>query len=240
MTQVQSDLEIIKRAQEQDAELYRAIGDLEDIPEQREVLKAEFEAEKNRLKELETELKTKQLTQKEKEGQLAQKEANVKKLDGQLSQVKTNKEYSALQQEIASLKADNSVLEEEIIRFMDEIEAAKEEVQKEQERIKVCEKDHQAKGQKLNETEKAAKEIVERLKTQREEILKQLSPDVRTMYENFVKKHRGRALAPVEGNVCGNCKITLRAQIINEVLLGETLVVCDCNCFLYSDKKADA
>ena len=107
---IRDSLEILKKAQDFDRQIYDFQEELNQLPADRAVLKDELESKKRHLHELQDTLKKLQLGQKEKEGKLSDKEANIKKMEGQLSQVKTNKEYSALQQEIASLKADNSLL----------------------------------------------------------------------------------------------------------------------------------
>ncbi len=232
--QIQSEIEILKKAQAIDAELYKLLNLLEEIPVERARVKKELEAETGRLKELEEALKKRQLLQREKEGTLAQKEANVKKMEGQLSQVKTNKEYGALQQEIASLKADNSLLEEEILRLFDEVEACREEAAKEQARVKECEKVFQAKEQEVSQQEKEFQGHVQQLKTQKEQSVTQLSPETKQLYNRIVEKKNGIALATVSGEVCSGCQIRLRAQTINEVMIGKFLVLCDnCSRILY-------
>jgi len=227
--QIHSELEILKKTQIFDAEIYKVTRELEEFPMMKADLKQGLETEKERLKELEAAFKKRQLLQKEKEGELAQKEGNVRKLEGQQSQVKTNKEYDALKQEIASLKADNSLLEEEIIRLMDESEACREEVLKEQARVKECEKAQQAREQEISKKEKEIQEQILQLKTQKEEASNHLSPEVRSLYNRIVEKKKGLALVPVRGEICSGCQIRLRAQVINEVMLSQSLVLCD-NC----------
>jgi len=232
---VKEDLEIMKKAQELDGEMYHLLEDLETLPEDRQNNKQMYETEKARLNDLEAVSKKLQLSQKEKEGQLSQKEANIKKLEGQLGQVKTNKEYTALQQEIASLKADNSLLEEEIIGILDEIEAAQDEVKKEKDRLKSCEKEFTQRETELTEKEKKVHETVEQIKSQRVSIINQLPPDVQTLYQKIVEHKKGLAVVKIQGEVCGACQLKLRPQVIDEVLLGKTLILCDnCSRILYS------
>jgi hypothetical protein len=237
MNKVKDALDILKKAQEIDRELYFCLEDLERIPNERLKNQRGLESEKTHLNTLEAALKKLQLVQKEKDGELAQKEAQVKKLDGQLALVKTNKEYSVLQQEIASLKADNSLLEEEIIRILDEMEAAQEEVKKENNRLKQCQKDYEAKEQELSQNEKTFTERVAVLRKQREEAVGHLDPEVRSLYERIVEKKKGLALVKVHGEVCGACQMQLRPQLINEIQLGETLVLCEnCSRILYFEE----
>lgn len=238
MNKVVNDLEVLKKVQEVDAELYMAVEQLKLIPHQIAALRGELASEKSHLIELENVLKKLLLKQKEKEGELAQKEMNVKKFDGQLSQVKTNKEYTTLQQEIASLKADNSLLEEDVIRILDEIEAAQEEVQKEKSRLKECEQKCQSVEYEVKAKEKNLIEIRDRLQKQKEGIVIQLQPDVRELYERILAKKEGRALVKMQGQVCSACQMQLRPQMVNEVYLKEKLVVCEsCARILYTDEE---
>lgn len=237
MTSTKESIDILKRAQALDKDIYLANRETaQDIPEARQKIKAGLEAEKEHLRQLEADFKKLQMKQKEKEMEMGQKEANVKKFEGQLSQVKTNKEYSALQQEIASMKADGSVLEDEIIRIMDQTEAANEEVKKERERLKTIEKEYQAKEAELDQKSKALLEKVENLRKERAAIVEQVQPEARAMYDLIVQKKQGIALAKINGEICGACQLQLRPQLINEVRLAETLIVCEnCSRILYAE-----
>lgn len=234
---VRQSIEALKKAQGVDRELYVTQQRLQQIPEDRAKMKRALELEKLRLQELEASRKKLQLTQKQKEGELSQKEANIKKLDGQLSQIKTNREYTAMQQEISSLKADNSLLEEEVIRILDEVEAAEEEVRKEKDRLKQIEKDYQVREAELTQKEKALQETLERLKKSRNEVILQVPPDVRGLYDTIVQKKQGVGLVKVNGEICGACQLQLRPQLLNEIRLGQAIVVCEnCSRILYYEE----
>ncbi len=226
---MRESIEILKKAQDIDRDIYQAKLRLERIPEERAKIQRDLEAEKIRSTDLEQALRKLQLAQKDKEGQLAAKETNVKKLEGQLSQVKTNKEYAALQQEIASVKADNSLLEEAIIRLFDEVEAAGEEVKKEKERLKQIEKEFAVKTSELAQTEKTAASEIEDLKKRRIEIMSCVDREIRERYDLIVEKKQGLALVKVTGEICGACQLQLRPQVINELRGGEAIVICE-NC----------
>jgi len=238
MNEVKTTIEVLKKVQEIDRELFLAEERLRDIPGERESIRQKLEMEKVHLKELETALKSLQLKQKEKELELGQKEGQVKKLDGQLSQVKTNKEYSALQQEIASLKADNSILEEDIIRILDEVEAAGIEVKKENERLKQVEKEYHLFEEDVNQKEKKLKNDIEKYRKDRENITAKIDPEVKERYDLVVRKKQGIGLARVHGDNCGACQMKLRPQVLNEVLLESAMVTCEnCSRFLYIEDE---
>ncbi|MFA6600462.1 MAG: C4-type zinc ribbon domain-containing protein [Candidatus Omnitrophota bacterium] len=238
---VRESIELLKKAQEFDRDIYQAGQRLAAIPEERAKIKRELDAEKDRLNELEGALRKLQLTQKDKEGLLASKEANVRKFDGQLGAVKTNKEYSALQQEIASLKADNSLLEEEIIKVFDEVEAAEEEVKKERERLKQIEKEYAAKESELAQSEKSVAAHIDEQKAKLAEAKSQVDREVRERYELIVEKKQGWALVKVTGENCAACRLQLRPQVINELRGYETIVICEnCSRILYYEDEQPA
>lgn len=231
---IKENIEILKKAQDLDRDIYKAQEQRKEFPILRDRLKQELELEKNHLKNLEGELKKAQLRQKDKEGELGQKETQVKKLEGQLAMVKTNKEYSTMQQEIASLKADNSLIEEEIIKLIDQVEAAEEEVKKEKERLKQVEKNSQEKEAEIGQKEKVITDSFEGLKKKRDEIITQVAPEVKSLYDAIVQKKQGLALVKVNGEICGACQLQLRAQLMNEIRMAESIVVCEnCNRILY-------
>lgn len=231
---ITQNLDVLKKAQQMDSEIHHTHTLLEEIPSERVRIKSELELEKTRLNELEKSLKDIQLKLKEKELELAQKEIQIKKLDGQLSQVKTNKEYAALQQEIASLKADNSLLEEGIIHILDEVDAAKEEARKEKEKFAAVTKSFQDRDNEMAGQEKTLQARLVDLKKQREESVAQLPPELGELYNRIALKKQGLALAVVSGEVCAACQMKLRPQLINEVRLGEQIVVCEnCSRILY-------
>lgn len=234
---IKENIDILKRVQEIDRQIYSLQRQCEEIPEQRARFKKELGFERNHLKSLEDDFKKIQLKQKEQEGELAQREANVKKFDQQLGQVKTNKEYSALQQEIASLRADNSLLEEEIIRLLDQLEAVEEEIKKEQGRLKQVEKDQEEKDQQLAQKEKEFSATLEDLKKRREETIKQVTPEARGLYDLIVQKKQGVGLVKVNGETCGACQLQLRPQVLNELRMAQNLIVCEnCSRILYLEE----
>jgi len=231
---ITQNLDALKKAQQLDSEIHHTHILLEEIPSQRAQLKSELELEKNRSNELEKSLKDIQLKLKDKELELSQKELQIKKLDGQLSQVKTNKEYAALQQEIGSLKADNSLLEEGIIHILDEVDAAREEARKEKEKFASVTKSFQERDNEMAGQEKAMQARLVDLKKQREESVAQLPPELGELYNRIAVKKQGRALATVSGEVCAACQMKLRPQLINEIRLGEQIIVCEnCSRILY-------
>ncbi len=237
MTSILSHLDAIKKAQACDSRIYLIQADLQEIPQKKQELKAELQSHQASLHSLEQSAKDMQLKQKSKEGELAQKESEIKKFDGQLAMVKTNKEYGTIKQEIASLQADNSLIEEAILKLMDATEAANRELKTEKVRLEQVAKEYQVKEQQLTAQENTLKAEVETLRKEREVLVSALPNAIALQYSQIANHKQGIVLAPVQAGVCGACKLSLRAQVINEVQIGQKVVTCDnCSRILYIEK----
>ena len=233
---IQEILDLLKQAQDLDREIYRMLREIDSIPDSIQELTETFELEKSNLAQLENQLKEVQLRQKKKEGELGEKETLIRKYNSQLTQVKTNKEYAALQQEIVSLKADGSILEDEILSILEDCEQAQKEVRQERERLIQVESECQNKKKALTDKSESLKKNLTSLKEKRAEIIKQVPPEARELYDKIIQKKEGLALVGVVGEACGACRIELRPQTLNEVRLKEALIVCDnCSRILYPD-----
>lgn len=233
---IQESLEVLKRAQEIDREIYALRHELAMIPQVLHQLTETFEEEKSRMARLDSDFKAVQLRQKQKEGELGEKEALIRKYDSQLMQVKTNKEYSALKQEITSLKADSSLLEDSIIEILDEIDRVQKEILEERERLARVEKEWQEKKVELAKKEEELKCRLSGLNEKRKEAVAQVPPEARELYDKIIEKREGLALVAVEGEACGACRIEIRPQLLNDIKLKEVFVVCEnCTRILYTD-----
>ncbi|OGX03673.1 MAG: hypothetical protein A3J12_00995 [Omnitrophica bacterium RIFCSPLOWO2_02_FULL_44_11] len=230
------DMKILKEIQEWDKQIYTLEEEKNTIPEQIEAINCFIVEQKNVLTNLQDELKKLQLKQKGKEVELAGKEENVRKYDAQLSQVKTNKEYKSLQDEIASLKADNSLLEEQIIQFMDDVQAVQKKLEEQKKKFQTTEIEQHQKVKTFEEKAKAIEGQSEVLTKQRNEKIKQVDPEIASVYDRIVVKKRGVALVEVTGEVCNECQMTIRPQIINEIKMKEKVVFCEnCSRILYCE-----
>lgn len=230
-------LEILKKLQAIDGELFQCRRQQQEKPEELEQIEAEVADQQSRLKAAEDRLKALQLSQKEKEGQLQTHEENVKKLQGQLFQLKTNKEYSAMQREIDSLKADNSLLEEAIIQLLDSVEQAKREQDQEQRRFTDEQERLRRERERIDRELGAIGERMAQLERSRTTLVPDVPPQTLKSYEQVLNIREGLAMVPLVDEACGGCYRKLTPQVINQVYLKSDLVMCEnCNRILYSDE----
>lgn len=230
------DIVVLKEIQEWDLEIYSLKETLGEIPLQLEQSTRELERERAAAGELQSALQKLQLKQKEKEVELATKENNIKKYEAQLTQVKTNKEYSSLQSEIVGLKADNSLLEEAIIVLIDQVEAQQIKLRDQQKNVDEKKVAFEAKKKELESKSAEIREQVSALNQKRSEKIKQVDPEIASLYDRVVSRKQGLAMVKVEGENCPACQMQLRPQVMNEIQLKEKLVVCEsCSRILYSE-----
>ncbi len=215
--------------QQWDTEIFDLQAEKESYPVRIEEMDIILETKKSGMNAAEDELKTLRVSKNEKENEMQTKEERISKLQGDLYQIKNNKEYQALQQEIDSIKADVSLIEEEIINFLDKIEAAQAKVETEK---KGFEGERQTSEKEKEAIKAKEKEITDRLnglRAEREKFVTEIDANIRVRYERILE-NRGRvALARINGDICGECNLTLRPQIINEAQLKQNLVFCE-NC----------
>ena len=234
ITSIQEQIKILAELQKIDSEIYRLRTDLAQQPVLQKKCEELFEKKKGSLKFAEDELKTLQLKQRDKESELGIKEEKIKKLQSQLYQLKSNKEYSAMEMEIKGLKADQSLLEEEILRMLDAVDQAKSKYAAEKNQLSCEEK-------KFKEELDGIQKITERINAEvasfeekRKAYTPNLEPKLIAQYEKILKSREGLALVPVRKNSCGGCNLELPPQVVNQVMMQETLVVCEsCSRILY-------
>jgi len=230
-------LELLKRLQAIDGELFRLRRAQQEKPVELEQVQAEAAAQEATLKAAEARLTALQLAQKEREVELQTREANVRKLQGQLFQVKTNKEYTAMQHEIDSLKADASLLEEAILKAFDEIDEATTERQQRQAELAQQRERLRAERERIEGELAAINEQMAQLDRSRKTLMPDVPAPTLSAYERVLNIREGLALVPVVDNSCGGCHRRLRPQVINQVYLKADLVTCEnCNRILYFDE----
>lgn len=168
-----------------------------------------------------------QMKRKEKELELDSKENLIKKHTGELNAVKSNDSYRALLIEIESAKQDKSALESEILEIMESVDKESATLKSGEADQKKREAEMQAVITSLEAEMNAVKAQVEAQLRERNEYAAQVPADALRNYEYVRESRQGVAIVPIEGESCGGCHMVLRPQVINEVIKGQEVVLCD-------------
>ena len=69
-------------------------------------------------------------------------------------------------------------------------------------------------------------------------MITQVSPEIKNLYDAIIQKKQGLALVKVNGEICGACQLQLRAQLMNEIRMAQSLILCEnCSRILYFEEE---
>jgi predicted nucleic acid-binding Zn-ribbon protein len=199
----------------------------EKLQQMRKALHEKEEEEKKRIEELERE-------RINKEGELEMEQDRIKRSQLKLLEIKTNKEYQALLQEIEGGTERNSQREEEIIVLLEKIDQTRAAYantveQGQKENIQVEEETTKIKNKMV-----ATEQDIARNREIREEIVRELDPELLRRYDTLKEKRNGIAVVLVKNEGCQGCFVNIPPQMYNEVQKHKEIIVCpNCNRILY-------
>lgn len=234
---IKGQLSKLVELQALDTQIYALRKEKNEKPNEIKQLEDSFNEKKTNLMQLEEKLKSMAVKRKDRELELAKKEEDVKKLQIQLYQLKTNKEYSAMLTQIEGIKADKSVLEEEIIKVLDEADELKQNINKEKEFLNQEEAKTNAEKKNIQDRIRQIEENLNTLEAKRSQLIPAIEPKILKNYERVLKNRDGLALVAVRNNACQGCFMNTPPQVINEIQIGERIVVCEmCARILYLEE----
>lgn len=228
-------METLLRLQDLDLKIGQCSAREVEIPKQ----KTKFDIQRTRLQaELEEREKIRQdliVEQGGCETEIEQKQAQIEKYQQQLNIIKKNEEYQALLHEIDLLKKQIGLQEERIINIMVELDDAKARLEADKIRIDEELKEIDRQCGVIDEELLGAVSHRKELESQRGPIEEQVDAKLIGMYRRIRSSNTGgKAVVPLNGEVCGGCHMNERAQIINEVMAGIKIHVCQhCGRLLY-------
>lgn len=197
-----------------------------EIPKQKERYAIHRTRLATELEQSEARSKRLVLEQRECEREIEQRQAQVAKYEGQLYSIKKNEEYKALLHEIDLVKKQISLKEERIIGLMLEQDAAKEALVADRERIRKEREGIDAECAEIDQEYEKVKAESKALETSRPPMVHEAERDLLSRYDRLRKKVPMPVIVPLEGEVCGGCRMTVRPQIVNEIMANETYHSC--------------
>lgn len=211
---------------------------LEEKPEsyanvERELNVAEGETErlKGRTEEL-----GRQRRQMDGELQVAQE--TLKKFQGQLMQVKNQQQYSAAWKEIDTARKKVKDLEEADLAVMADLEQAEKQLAELTEHLAEVRERHDREYEAWQGSLGGLRSDAESIRKRAGEIEKGLPEPLKRQFHQILRQRQGVAMARVIGEACGECRVRLRAQSLQQLKRGE-VVTCDgCRRFYYLEKVA--
>jgi predicted nucleic acid-binding Zn-ribbon protein len=175
-----------------------------------------------------------QKERKKLEGDIQVQEQKISKLKGQMMDAKTNEQYNAFQHEIKFCEGEISRIEDRILELMSESEPLEKNVKAAE--VDLAKEKKQVDAEKAGARERSAadQKEIDALKAEKSAIVPQMTPSVYSEYERIRKGRAGVAVAEAVDGRCSKCHITLRPQFLQELKMGNSIMVCEsCKRMLY-------
>ncbi len=208
-------------------------GRLERGPRQIKAGQANVARSEEELEQAKETVKRAKANCDERQLQLKTNEARIEDLRGKLNAAKSNKEFQALKEQIAADEMANSVLSDEILEMFDKIEEHEAAVKKVEADIEAGQKELDKITARVSDEKAALEEDLASFEQRLKASEAQLPGDFKGEYDRVVRAHGEDALAPLEGENCGNCNVAVTPQMVNDVMLARPSFCKSCGCLLY-------
>ena len=222
-----ADLERVIALQRLDSAAHDAQRRLAEEPERLKRLDARVENARGAVAGAKERLAENQTARRAIEKDLAVHQGRLSKFRDQLMSVKTNVEYQAMQKEIEFAQHEVKAYEDKILERMleaDDLTAAVKRAETESAaEQKAVEADRKAHAVELT----GVRESLERITSERAELVRALSPPVLATFELVARRRNGVAVAEARDGVCSICHVRLRPQVFNSIRRNDEIVQCD-------------
>jgi len=228
-------VEVLYRLQTVDLDLEDRGRRLQDV-ESRLGESEELHAARAAAAEAEQALQRAAATLREREDEVAHVELKLKEITGSLYSGKSRpaKELANLQKEAEHLKSQKSKLEDEELEAMSQLEEREAALAVARRELAAAEAKWREEQQALAEQQQQLQAEVAKLTTARAELVKAADPAHLPVYESLRKLKGGRAVARVEQNICGGCRIIMAMQQVQHARTNPGLSLCSsCGRILY-------
>jgi len=220
--------------QERDVRMMRCQREIDQIPLQRKEIESEADQLKESAQNAKNDVKARQSEVKKVELEIDSLRQKIVKLREQQYQIKSNEEFKVLNNEISILNGEIKKLEDKEIAFMEHVEEAQQREIKAQKDMAAMQATIQNRLLVLNDRKTNLEAEVLKIKSDRDNIAKDISKDALAVYNRIIENKGDQALVAAENSNCAGCHMHLPAHIICEIKKKMGLVTCSfCGRILY-------
>lgn len=216
-----------------DSEGSKLTGELESIPEKRDLVGKEYLDLKRLLDEKEAQLQAVTKERQELEGLFTEAQQWCAEREKRLYSIKTQKEYQASLKEVAEAKKENKEREDRILKLLEEGEVTTKEIEQLKPQAADKEIGFKKMEEELHKRGAAITEILKKMGGERSEVLGKIVAPLLKRYD-FVRKRYADAVVHIAGDVCQGCNMNIPPQLYNEILRAKDLKDCpNCHRLIY-------
>lgn len=230
MTTSPDNLRTLHRIHQQLAELK---GRLARGPKQ---IRARQQAVERREKQLADSKDARKKTRMESDDQMVQlkkMETEIEDLQRKLNECRQNDAYKILKDQIAGTRKASSVLEDEILDKLERIDQFQIQVQEAESNLEKAREELDETQKRVGEQQTTLEDDLARATDELKQVEAGLPADFKAEYQRLTRAHGDHALAPAEGETCGNCFTVLSPQTMNELYMSKLVFCKSCGCMLY-------
>jgi predicted nucleic acid-binding Zn-ribbon protein len=236
---VETDFEKLIQLQELDIEIKNTSLLLEVIPRQIKEIDHKIEESLKIVQDAKDKFAKNQKIRRDLEVEVQDLNGKITKYKRQLNEVRTNKEYSSLLKEIEETQAKIDSLEEGIIEEMLAADDIEKEIKSADQKAVEIQNQLTKQKEDILKKKKEIEDEKEMLQKEKEELLPQVPSDKLNLYNQIFVKKNGIVLSPLRDEFCSMCHMRIRPQMVNELLAGNKIILCEnCGIILYYLKKA--
>lgn len=237
---VKTELTRLVSLQEHDLRLHTLNEQLAAIPVRRQEVTVEVDAIKAEIEALTATRSAEEAEKRDLEGDVAVANEHLKTFESKLYAIKTNKEYQAALKEIAEIKKSTKDKDDRCLQFMESIDAASQKIT--QLSATLADKELQVASAVTALAQEATACEADRNVCEKElrAAEAQVAPEIMRIYR-VVRGRYVDALAPVEGGICGGCRMKVQPQLTIELRRFTRLCQCpSCHRILFTAEKTAA
>jgi predicted nucleic acid-binding Zn-ribbon protein len=149
--------------------------------------------------------------------------------DGMYSGKTSAKELEQMQKKMEMLSEEKKKLEDQLITLMESVEELEDSISTINNEVKEADLELHKKQKKLEAELAQYNEELAALESIREKKAVDIEPQFLQRYEVLAAKHGGQALALVENNICGGCRVFISSGLYGRLYKQDALVYCE-NC----------
>jgi predicted nucleic acid-binding Zn-ribbon protein len=228
------DLERVIALQRLDSAAHDAQHRLAEEPGRQKAIDGQLDAAKQRVAETKARLTESQNARRILEKEVAVHQGRLSKFRDQLMSVKTNVEYQAMQKEIGFAEAEVKTIEDKVLERMLEGDELTSAVKRAEAELATAQKSGENDRRTLAGDVEALKTSLEKIKTERAELVRSIDPQVLATYDLVSRRRNGNAVAQARDGICTICHVRLRPQVFNTIRRNDAIIQCDsCQRILY-------
>ena len=227
-------VEQLRAVQEHDCRIRELEKEAHDVPARKEQELARLNTHREELAEAENNLKAGQAALHDLELENESHEEEIRKLRQQQMEIKTNREFKAMEHEIAAVQEKISALEDRELELMEQLDARRKDVA---EKKTALEEEDELVQRDVGELDERLAGIHAELETERgarQAAAAQVTDKALLAKYDGLMRNKDRALAPLDGAVCGGCHMRLPPSVGHDIQRDDQVVTCGyCGRILY-------